>query len=144
MLVKPSWNSSPARVAYLRFDLTPLAGKTVSSAVLTTESVISDGTTTPSTVRVDAHTATGSWSETTLTYPDRPTLGPTIGSFVAERTKKSAPTDLTSSVRTMAESQTGSLTLGLTEDGVGAQALLVNVSSRESGKGAYIDVVVAS
>ena len=143
MLVKPTVNGSPDRVGYVRFDLSPLAGKTVTSAVLTTESVISDGTTSPSTVRVDAHNATGSWTETGMTYSGRPTLGPTIGSFVAERTKKTATTDLTGSVKPLAANGTGSLTLGLTEDNAGSQALLVTVSSREaSSKGAYIDVVV--
>ncbi|RYZ29439.1 MAG: DNRLRE domain-containing protein, partial [Propionibacteriaceae bacterium] len=85
MLVKP--NAKANRVAYLRFDLTPLAGRTVSSAKLTTESVIVDGNTTPSSVRVHAHSASGSWSEDSLTYAGRPTLGATLGSFVATRTK---------------------------------------------------------
>ena len=142
MLVKPSWNGSPDRVAYLRFDLSPLAGKAVTSAVLTTESVISEGTTTPSTVRVDAHTATGSWSETSLTYPDKPTLGPTIGSFVAERTKKSTKANLSSSVETYATNGAGQLTLGLTQDDAGQNALLTTISTRESGQSAYIDVTL--
>jgi hypothetical protein len=143
MLTKPSVNGSPERVAYLRFDLTPLAGKTVSSATLSTESVISDGTTSPSTVRVDAHSASGSWSETGLTYAGRPTLGATLGSFVATRTKATTATDLTSSVKTLAGNRTGSLTLGLTEDSAVTSPLLVNVTSREApSKGAYIDIVL--
>ena len=101
MLVKPSMTGNADRVGYLHFDLSPLAGKTVTSAVLTTESVITDSLTAPSTQRIDAHAATGSWSESALTYADRPTLGATIGSFVADRTKKrtrpmSAPTSLPS------------------------------------------------
>ena len=119
MLVKPSVNGSADRAAYVRFDLSPLAGKTVTSAKLTTESVISDGTTSPSTIRVDAHSATGSWSETGLTYAGRPALGPTLGSFTATRTKATASTDLTSSIKTLAANRTGSLTLGLTEDNPG-------------------------
>ena len=143
MLAKPSVNGSADRVAYLRFDLTALAGKTVSSATLNTESVISDSTTSPSTVRVAAHSATGSWSESDLTYAGRPALGPTLGSFAATRTKATTSTDLTSSVKTLAGNQASSLTLGLTEDNAGTSALLVNVSSRESpSKGAYIDVVL--
>ena len=73
----------------------------------------------------------------------RPALGPTLGSFPATRTKATAATDLTSSIKTLAANRTGSLTLGLTEDNPGTTALLVNVSTRESpSKGAYIDVVV--
>ena len=141
MLVKP--NAKANRVAYLRFDLTPLAGRTVSSAKLTTESVIVDGTTTPSTVRVHAHSASGSWSENSLTYPGRPTLGATLGSFVATRTKATASTTLTSPIKTLAAKRTSTLTLGLTEDDAGTSARLVNVSTRESpSKGAYIDVVL--
>ena len=145
MLVKPSVNGSADRAGYVRFDLSALAGKTVSSAKLTTESVISDSTTSPSTVRVDAHSATGAWNETDVTYSSKPTLGPTIGSFTATRTKATATTDLTSSVKTLAANRTGSLTLGLTQDNPSSSSLLVNVSSREaSSKGAYIDVVLAS
>ena len=141
MLVKP--NAKANRVAYLRFDLTPLAGKTVSSARLTTESVIVDSTTSPSTVRVHAHSASGSWSENSLTYAGRPTLGATLGSFVATRSKATASTDLTSPIKTLAGKRTSTLTLGLTEDDAGTSARLVNVSTRESpSKGAYIDVVI--
>ena len=141
MLVKP--HAKANRVAYLRFDLTPLAGRTVSSAKLTTESVIVDGTTTPSTVRVHAHSASGSWSENSLTYAGRPTLGATLGSFVATRTKATASTDLSSPVKALTAKRTSTLTLGLTEDDAGTSARLVNVSTRESpSKGAYIDVVL--
>jgi hypothetical protein len=145
MLVKPSVNGSADRVGYVRFDLSALAGKSVSSATLTTESVVSDSTTSPSTVRVDAHTATGSWTETGVTYGNRPTLGATVGSFTATRTKGTASTDLTSAVRTVAGNGAGPLTLGLTQDTPSTSSLLVNVSSREaSSKGAYIDVVLAT
>jgi hypothetical protein len=143
MLVKPVVNGSADRVGYARFDLSPLAGKTVRSAVLNAESVISDSATSPSTVRIDAHSATGTWSETGVTYANRPTLGPTLASFVAERTKKTSTTDLTGSIKTLATNGTGSLTLGLTQDNASSSSLIVNVSSRESSsKGAYIDVVV--
>ena len=144
MLVKPVVNGSADRVGYVRFDLSALAGRSVSSATLTTESVISDSATSPSTVRVDAHSATGSWTETGVTYATRPALGPTIGSFTATRTKSTATTDLTSSIQTLAGTGTGSLTLGLTQDTATASSLMVNVSSREaSSKGAYLDVVLA-
>ena len=105
MLVKPSMTGSAAadRVGYLHFDLSALAGKTVSSAVLSTESVITDNTTSPSTERIDAHGSTGSFSETTLTYAGKPDLGPTIGSFVAERTKKWTQANVSASVASFAK-----------------------------------------
>ena len=142
MLVKPSINGSADRVGYLHFDLSPLAGKTVSSAVLTTESVITDSLTAPSTERIDAHAAAGSFSETTLTYPDKPDLGPTIGSFVADRTKKLTQANLSAYVASYAKGGAGDLTVGLTQDDAGSSALLTTVSTRESGAGAYLDVVL--
>jgi uncharacterized protein YjdB len=143
MLVKPAVSGKANRVAYLRFDTSALAGKKVTSARLSTESVIADSRTSPSSVRVHAHSASGSWSEMSLTYGGRPTLGGTLGSFVATRTKARTSTDLTSALQTLASRRTSSLTLGLTEDGAGTSAMLVNVTSKEAPSGgAYIDVVL--
>jgi hypothetical protein len=127
----------------VRFDLSSLAGKKVTTAKLSTESVIVDSRTSPSSMRVHVHGASGSWSETGLTYGGRPSLGGTLGSFVATRSTARASTDLTSALQTLATKRTGSLTLGLTEDGAGTSAMLVNVTSREAPtKGSWIDVTI--
>ena len=68
-------------------------------AVLTTESVISDGQATPDVQRVDAHVSTGAWSETTLTYAGRPTLGAVQDSQEPEeKTAWTVPMALTESL----------------------------------------------
>ena len=143
MLVKPGVSGKADRIGYVRFDLSALAGKKVTSARLSTESVVADSRTTPTSVRVHAHAVSGSWSESTLTYRTKPTLGTTLGSFVATKTLARTTTDLTSPVTSLAAKRSSTLTLGLTEDGAGTSALLVNVTSREApSKGAYIDVVI--
>ncbi|WP_407939838.1 DNRLRE domain-containing protein [Microbacterium pygmaeum] len=75
LLSKPSWNSGPDRITYLGFNLSSLAGKTVTSAVLSTENMITDGAL--DTARVDAHSVAGSWSESAVTYTNKPALGAT-------------------------------------------------------------------
>ena len=143
MQVKPSLSGSTSanRVGYLRFDVSKLAGKTVSSAVLNTESVITDNTTSPSTERIDLRAAGGSWSESSLTYASRPTLGSTVGSFVAGRTKKRTTANVSAYVASAAKNKKSDLTVGLTQEAV-RPALLTTVSSKESGAGAYLDVTL--
>ncbi|WP_395399700.1 DNRLRE domain-containing protein [Arthrobacter sp. UC242_113] len=66
-------DNSPVEVTYLKFDLTPYAGRTVQSATLQLRSAGSGSTGTQN-VRV----ATGNWDETTITSSGtRPTLGTT-------------------------------------------------------------------
>ncbi|MCQ3029032.1 DNRLRE domain-containing protein, partial [Pseudomonas tremae] len=43
LLSKPSYGGSPDRIAYFKFDVSGLAGKTVTSAVLSTSNQITDG-----------------------------------------------------------------------------------------------------
>ncbi|MGN6218392.1 MAG: CBM96 family carbohydrate-binding protein [Microbacterium sp.] len=142
MLVKPTWNGTADRIAYLRFDLSSLSGMTVTSAVLNAESVFSEGTT-PDVVRVDAHVATGPWAESTLNYSNKPALGATVASFPSTRVKQYGAADITSYLASYAADGAGQLTLGLTQDDAGANARLVTVSSRESGRPAYIDITIA-
>ncbi|WP_159859813.1 CBM96 family carbohydrate-binding protein, partial [Rathayibacter sp. VKM Ac-2754] len=142
MLAKPSVNGTPDRLAYLRFDLSALAGKTITSAILNAETVISDTGTGPS--RLDAHTTSGTWNETTLSYTNKPALGATVGSLLAENTKKYQTGDLTDYITTYATSGAGKLTLGITQDNpTSATARLITISTKESSKPAYIDITIA-
>jgi len=141
--VKGPLATTAERVSYLKFDLSALAGKSVTSAVLSTSSVISEAGTDPAVMRVDVHRATGSWSEGSVTWANRPVVGDLLGSFLSQRTQSVNTTDLTSFVKSFASSGAGALSLGLTQDDAGKGALLVNVSSKESGERAFIDVTLA-
>jgi hypothetical protein len=141
--VKGALATTAERVSYMKFDLSALAGKSVTSAVLSTNAVIQEAGTDPAVMRVDVHRATGSWSEGSVTWAGRPVVGDLLGSFLAPRTQSRVGTDLTSFVKSFASSGAGVLSLGLTQDDAGKGALLVNVSSKESGERAYIDVTLA-
>ncbi|SDH62876.1 Ig-like domain (group 2) [Microbacterium pygmaeum] len=141
LLSKPSWNSGPDRITYLGFNLSSLAGKTVTSAVLSTENMITDGAL--DTARVDAHSVAGSWSESAVTYTNKPALGATVGSFLTDRTRKYTSADITDYVASLAANRTSRLSLGLTQDNVGANNVMVYVSSRDYNKPPYIDITLS-
>ncbi|WP_160897642.1 CBM96 family carbohydrate-binding protein [Microbacterium sp. TL13] len=141
--VKGALATTAERVSYLKFDLSALAGKSVTSAVLSTSSVIQEAGTDPAVMRVDVHRATGSWSEGSVTWANRPVVGDLLGSFLSQRSQSVNTTDLTGFVKSFASSGAGVLSLGLTQDDAGKGALLVNVSSKESGDRAFIDVTLA-
>ncbi|CAH0130004.1 DNRLRE domain-containing protein [Microbacterium sp. Bi128] len=141
--IKASWNGSPDRVAYATFDLSTLAGKTVTSAVISAEMVISETRDSQNVSRVDAHATTGSFTEAGLTYQNRPTLTDTVGSFVVDRTKKIVTSDLTASIAAAATGTPGAYTLGFTQDDAGATAIAVTLTTREGGTAPYIDITLA-
>ena len=114
-------DNSPVNTGYLKFDLTPYAGKTITGAILklrTTSGTTSGsgGTTTVRQVSDDT------WTEASLTYANRKPLGTTIlGSLVAPA---SASKDYSLSLEPGAvQTDIGStLSLGLTttsSDGLG-------------------------
>jgi hypothetical protein len=67
-------DNSPVEVVYLKFDLSAYAGRTLESATLQLKSAGS-GSTGSQNVRL---VADDSWSETGITYSNRPTLGTSI------------------------------------------------------------------
>ena len=72
-------DSSPTKVSFLKYDLTALAGKTITSAVLkvtTTSSAYSGSTGTDVVHVVDDNT----WTEGGVTFQNRPSVGPRLGS----------------------------------------------------------------
>jgi hypothetical protein len=72
-------DASPIRVTYLKYDLSALAGRTVTAATLrvTTTSNAYSGSTNTENVRAVADT---SWAEGSLTYSTRPATGVLLGS----------------------------------------------------------------
>ena len=141
LLFKPTYSGSPDRLAYLKFDLSALAGRTVTSAVLSAKTSITDG---PLTVaRADLHSVTSPWSENTVTYQNRPTLGPTVGSMRVSTTTEYTAADLTTLVTTLTNANTPQLSLAMTQDGVTTDAVIVLVSARESNARPYLDITLA-
>jgi hypothetical protein len=128
-------DNSPVNIGYLKFDLSPYAGKTITAATLkvrttSSSSAGSGGTTTVRQVSDD------SWTEGGLTYNTRKALGTTtIGSLAAPSAISSSySTTLTPSAL---QGDVGStLSLGLTttsSDGVG-------LGTREAAAGATLQL----
>ena len=140
--IKAVWLGSPDRTGYAVFDLSQLAGRKVTSAVLSSEMVVTEDRSGQDVSRVDAHVASGVYSESSTTYQNRPQLGATIGSFVVDRTKRVLSADVTSGVASYVAGSPGQLTLGFTQDDAGAAAIMVNMSTREAGVPAYLDITL--
>jgi methionine-rich copper-binding protein CopC len=83
-------DNSPVEVTYLKFDLSPYAGRTLEGATLQLRTAGSGSTGTQNVKLV----ANDSWTETGITYLNRPTpLGTTLGTFgpTATNTNYSIP-----------------------------------------------------
>lgn len=100
---KTPTTTSPKQITYLKYDLSKLSGKTITGAKLQVR--ISDGTS--STQTVHAVTNTG-WSETGITYSNKPALGSQIASLNGGSTGTKAYT-LPSSFISYAQSKVGTL-----------------------------------
>ncbi len=142
LLNKPTTSAAVERIAYLGFDLTPIMGREVRSAVLTAPAFIRpiEG---GSTARVDLHTVNGTWSESSLTYANRPKSGATVASILATKTEQAQSADLTKSLKALVSGNTKTASYSLSQDNVGSKGSLVEMASKESGRGAYIEVVLA-
>jgi len=68
------YNSGNIRIAFLKFDLSELAGKTITGAKLRLVPTLSRS------IDKDIKLATNSWSESSLTWNTRPTLSSIVGS----------------------------------------------------------------
>ncbi|MEW1835176.1 DNRLRE domain-containing protein [Microbacterium sp. NPDC079995] len=142
LLNKPTTSAAVERIGYLGFDLTPILGREVRSAVLTVPAFIRP-TEAGTTARVDLHAVTGTWSESTLTYANRPKSGATVASVLATKTELAQSADLTKSLKALVSSNSKTATYALSQDNVGSKGSLVEMASKESGRGAYIEVVLA-
>ncbi|MCQ3018980.1 DNRLRE domain-containing protein, partial [Pseudomonas tremae] len=129
------YGGSPDRIAYFKFDVSGLAGKTVTSAVLSTSNQITDGSL--DVARGDFHAVTGSWSESAMTYQNRPQMGATVGSMRVDRSVAWSSADLTAYVSQLAGSSAGTMSLALTQDNVTTDAVIILTSARESNRVPY-------
>jgi hypothetical protein len=126
------------RATYMSFDLSPLAGKTIRSAVLSLNASVTDSAGTDA--RLDAH-ATGAWTENGLTYNNRPTLNETVSSININQTSTYRSGDITGYVTQRAGQV---MSLGITQDKLFNQwtGLTSMISSRESTAKPYIDITL--
>lgn len=146
LAVKPantgSTDESYTRLAYMGFDISALSGKEVASAILTTTAAVTE----PSAdrARIDAHAVEGSWTESGLTFSNRPSLGATVGSTAVDTTFAERQTDITSYAASKAAAKAGRLSLGLTQDSpfLTGKPVITQIKSRESSTPAFIDVVL--
>ncbi|MDP9696365.1 UNVERIFIED_ORG: hypothetical protein J2X79_003945 [Arthrobacter globiformis] len=117
-------DSSPVQATYLKFDLSAYAGRTLASATLQLRSA-ANGSTGKQNVKV---VATDTWSETGITYNNRPAMGATaIGSLGPTATNTSYSIPLT--VTALNGELGGQLSLGM--DSSSSDGLVLN--SREAG-----------
>lgn len=142
ILNKPTTSAALERIGYLAFDVTPIAGREVRSAVLTVPAVIKDNSTV-STARIDLHPVTAAWSESSMTYANRPASGSTVASILATKTEQAQSADLTKHLAGLAKAGTKTASYSLSQDGVGAKGVVVSMPSKEFAPGAYIEVVLA-
>lgn len=86
-----SVDASPRATSYLKFDLAPYAGRSLQSVTLKVRATTS-GSTGSQNVKL---VADDSWSESTLTYKNRPGVGSVVGTLgpTAKNTSYSVPLD---------------------------------------------------
>lgn len=122
-------DGSPIKIAYLKFDLSSLLGKTILSAKL----FIKVANNTSNTVRNVKSVSNTSWSEITMTYNNRPPLELVVGTLYANPAYTWKEVDVTSYV----SSFVGQL-VSLAIDTTGSSGS--NLSSRESIDKPYLQL----
>lgn len=114
-------DGSPVMIVYMKFDLSPLAGSNISRAVLRLK-VANDASNSTQNIKSVAATA---WTESGLTYNNRPSTGSMIGSFTSPAMNTWIEIDLTSQV-TAAQGQLMSIAI----DEISSNSM--NLYTRES------------
>jgi hypothetical protein len=103
-------DGNPVHITYLKFDLSSLAGSTVTNAYLR---MATDGNTSSAVQDLKEVTNT-SWGETTMTYNNKPALGATIGSMNSNNQKNTWVNS--SSLTTFIASRVGNvITIGISQ-----------------------------
>ncbi|MFE4545595.1 DNRLRE domain-containing protein [Arthrobacter sp. NPDC056727] len=125
-------DNSPVEATYLKFDLSPYAGRTLSGATL---QLRSGGNGSAGTQNVKL-VATDSWTESGITFSNRPALGTSIGSLGPTATNTSYSVSLTAGAVTGELGQ--QLSLGL--DSGSSDGLELN--SKEAGSTAAPKLVL--
>ncbi|OGK42970.1 hypothetical protein A3A74_05885 [Candidatus Roizmanbacteria bacterium RIFCSPLOWO2_01_FULL_35_13] len=116
--------SSPEKIAYLKFDLGALVGRTIQSAVL--RLFVSNGSNSTQAVKTVVDT---SWGELTMTYNNRPLLGDVVTNFTGSVTGTWKEIAVTSAV----SASVGQL-MSLGIDSTGTDGLDVYSKENSTGK----------
>lgn len=128
-------DGSPVKISYLKFDLAPYKGMTLTKATLNLH--VKDVTDAGSTGTQNIKTTNSSWSETSINYNTRPTLGTGIGSFVKPVRNTWIKADITNSVKSSLGTNYSIAIDSTSSDGL-------DLDSRESTSKPYITLEFAS
>lgn len=124
-----SSDGSPSTIiSYLKFDLSAYAGRTLTSASLKLTN--SSGTSAGSPGGQTVKTVGTTWTQTGLTYTNRPTLGSTVGSIGATNPSQVTTVPLTTSA---VQSAIGS-TIGLALSQTGSNGVVFQSREASTGK----------
>lgn len=145
--VKPTLPATPAdgtrvRTSLLRFDLSGVDTARVASAVLVLTSVIADGASGDA-VRVDAYRPASTWSDTGVTYQNRPAFGAPVGSTLVTRQSGESRLDLTDAVKKTQGGQLSAFDLALGGSAPDNAALMARFGSSESSTPPRLEIVLA-
>ncbi|TDL41793.1 hypothetical protein E2R57_00870 [Arthrobacter nitrophenolicus] len=124
-------DNSPLSITYLKFDLTPYAGRTITGATLQLRS-----STSGSAGNQNVKVAGDGWSETSITYSNRATVGAVLGTFGP--TTINTNYSITLAPGGLAGEPGGELSLAV--DSTSSDGL--DLSSREASSGAYAPKLV--
>ncbi|MEZ3157317.1 DNRLRE domain-containing protein [Microbacterium sp. BWR-S6Y] len=147
MPVKPttggSSDESYTRLTYMGFDLSALEGRRIASATFSLNAAITDAT--GDRARLDIRAVEASWSETQLTYRNRPEMLSAVGSVEVDRNFAYRSLDVTERVRALLRQNVDTLSFGFTQDApfLTPKPVIMQVRSRESAVPPYIDIVFA-
>lgn len=129
------------REAYVRFDLSGVAGKTVTSAVLEFQANTTDAD--GSLTRLDARSITGPWNENSVTYADKPALGGVLGSVDVTKETATHSIDVTAYVKQQAAARANADIAFDQTPPKGGGGLLVLVYGKDSPRPPVLRVTTA-
>ena len=120
-------SSSLTKISYLKFDLGALAGKTLTGASLKVTTTTNSSSGSPSVQNIYRATDT-TWSESAMTYANKPALGTTVLGSVPGGSASATTYTVTLSAAALQSAVGGQLTLAVK----GAAADTFYVNSREA------------
>lgn len=129
------------REAYARFDLSSVAGKTITSAVLEFEANTTDAD--GSVTRLDARAIAGPWNESTVTYATKPALGSILGSVDVTKDVAKYSIDVTAYVQQQAGARASADIAFDQSPPKGAGGLLVLVYGKDTPRPPVLRVTTA-
>ncbi|GGF12821.1 CBM96 family carbohydrate-binding protein [Subtercola lobariae] len=116
------------RYTYMGLDLSSLSGKNIQSAKLMFYASVTDSGGTSSHIR--ANSVTSAWSESTVTFNTKPTMGASVGYTTVDSSSSLRSLDITSYVKA---NQGGSASVAFTQDDAGVgTSLVVSITSKRT------------